>query len=419
MTTLLKSATIIDASSPYHKQTKDILITDGIITKIDDSITVKNNDQVVKLDNLHVSTGWFDTSVSFGEPGYEERETIKNGLTVAAKSGFTDVAVNPNTNPVIDNKSAVEFLINKANNFATNLYPIANLTQQNKGIEMAELYDMQQSGAIAFGDYKRPVTNDNLLKIALLYAQNFNGLVLSFPKNNLIAGEGVANEGKNSTLLGLKGMPALAEELQISRDLFLLEYTGGKLHIPTISTKKSVALIKEAKKKGLDVSCSVAIHNLFLTDDELHGFDGNKKVNPPLRTQNDTNALIEGLKDGTIDIITSDHNPIDIEHKKVEFSTAKDGTIGLESAFGVLNSILDIETIIKCLSNNPKERFDVKKTTIKENEKAILSIFNPDEFYTFSKENILSTSKNSLFLNKELKGRVYGIYNNNQLVLNS
>lgn len=419
MTTLLKSATIIDASSPYHKQTKDILITDGIITKIDDSITVKNNDQVVKLDNLHVSTGWFDTSVSFGEPGYEERETIKNGLTVAAKSGFTDVAVNPNTNPVIDNKSAVEFLINKANNFATNLYPIANLTQQNKGIEMAELYDMQQSGAIAFGDYKRPVTNDNLLKIALLYAQNFNGLVLSFPKNNLIAGEGVANEGKNSTLLGLKGMPALAEELQISRDLFLLEYTGGKLHIPTISTKKSVALIKEAKKKGLDVSCSVAIHNLFLTDDELHGFDGNKKVNPPLRTQKDTKALIEGLKDGTIDIITSDHNPIDIEHKKVEFSTAKDGTIGLESAFGVLNSILDIETIIKCLSNNPKERFDVKKTTIKENEKAILSIFNPDEFYTFSKENILSTSKNSLFLNKELKGRVYGIYNNNQLVLNS
>lgn len=419
MTTLLKSATIIDASSPYHKQTKDILITDGIIVKINDSIDSKEEYQLVKLDNLHISTGWFDTSVSFGEPGYEERETIKNGLNVAAKSGFTDVAVNPNTNPVIDNKSAVEFLINKANNFATGLYPIANLTQQNKGIEMAELYDMQQSGAIAFGDYKRPVTNDNLLKIALLYAQNFNGLVLSFPKNNLIAGEGVANEGKNSTLLGLKGMPALAEELQISRDLFLLEYTGGKLHIPTISTKKSVALIKEAKKKGLDVSCSVAIHNLFLTDDELHGFDGNKKVNPPLRTQKDTKALIEGLKDGTIDIITSDHNPIDIEHKKVEFSTAKDGTIGLESAFGVLNSILDIETIIKCLSNNPKERFGVKKTTIKENEKAILSIFNPDESYTFSKENILSTSKNSLFLDKELKGKVYGIYNNNQLVLNS
>lgn len=419
MTTLLKSATIIDASSPYHQQTKDILIIDGIITKIDDSIASKKEFQLVKLDNLHVSTGWFDTSVSFGEPGYEERETIKNGLKVAAKSGFTDVAVNSNTNPIIDNKSAVEFLINKANGVATNLYPIGALTQQSKGIEMAEMYNMQQSGAIAFGDYKRPITNDNLLKVALLYTQNFNGLALSFPKNKSIAGEGVANEGKNSTLLGLKGIPALAEELQVSRDLFLLEYTGGKLHIPTISTKKSVALIKDAKNKKLNITCSVAIHNLFLTDEELHGFDGNKKVNPPLRTQEDTEALIEGLKDGTIDIITSDHNPIDIEHKKVEFSTAKDGTIGLESAFGILNSVLDLETIVNCLSNNPKERFNIKKAPIKENEKACLSIFNPDKTYTFSEKNICSTSKNSIFLNKELKGIAYGIYNNNQLVLNS
>ena len=419
MTTLLKSASIVDAFSPYHNQQKDILITDGFIVEIDDNIKSKKEYQVVKLENLHVSSGWFDTSVSFGEPGYEERETIKNGLNVAAKSGFTTVAVNPNTNPVIDNKSAVEYLINKANGFATNLHPIANLTQQNKGVEMAELYDMQQSGAIAFGDYKKSIANDNLLKIALLYAQNFNGLVLSFPKNNSIAGEGVAHEGKNSTLLGLKGVPALAEELQISRDLFLLEYTGGKLHIPTISTKKSVELIKEAKKQGLNVTCSVAIHNLFLTDNELHGFDGNKKVNPPLRTPDDAKALLKGLQEGTIDMITSDHNPIDIEHKKVEFSTAKDGTIGLESAFGVLNSVLDLNTIIKCLTTNPKERFGIEKTTIKENEKANLSLFSPDGTYTFSKKNILSTSKNSIFLTKELKGKVYGIFNNNQLVLNS
>jgi len=419
MTTLLKSATIIDAYSPYHKQIKDILITDGIITKIDNSITIKEQHKIVELDNLHVSTGWFDTSVSFGEPGYEERETIKHGLLVAAKSGFTDVAVNSNTNPVIDNKSAVEFLINKASGFATNLFPIGSLTQQSKGIEMAEMYDMQQSGAVAFGDYNKPITNDNLLKVALLYTQNFNGLALSFPKNELIAGEGVANEGKNSTLLGLKGIPALAEELQVCRDLFLLEYTEGKLHIPTISTKKSVQLIKDAKKKGLNITCSVAVHNLFLTDDELHDFDGNKKVNPPLRTSEDANALLEGLKDGTIDMITSDHNPIDIEHKKVEFSTAKDGTIGLESAFGVLNSVLDLETIVNCLSNNPKERFEINKTSIKENEKACLSIFNPSGISTFSKENIISTSKNSIFLGKELKGTVYGIYNNNQLILNS
>jgi len=419
MTTLLKSATIIDASSPYHKQTKDILITDGIITKINDVIQPKENYQVVELDNLHVSTGWFDTSVSFGEPGYEERETLKHGVQVAAKSGFTDVAINPNTYPIVDNKSAVEFLINKVNGAATSIHPIGALTQQSKGVEMSEMYDMQQSGAIAFGDYNKPVSNDNLLKIALLYAQNFDGLVLSFPKNNLIAGEGVANEGKNSTLLGLKGIPALAEEIQIARDLFLLEYTGGKLHIPTISTAKSVQLIKNAKEKGLDVTCSVAVHNLFLTDDELHGFDANKKVNPPLRTENDRKALIQGLKEEVIDIITSDHNPIDIEHKKVEYSTAKDGTIGLESAFGALNTVLDIETIVKCLSDNPRKRFGVHSVIIKENEKATLSIFNPNGEYTFSEENIISTSKNSVFLDKKLDGKVYGIYNNSQLILNS
>ncbi|MBE7685378.1 dihydroorotase [Tenacibaculum piscium] len=418
MTTLFKSVTIIDASSAYHQQQKDILITDGIISKIEDFISEEKEYNVIKRNNLHASTGWFDTSVCLGEPGYEERETIQNGLKVASKSGFTDIAVNPNTNPVIDNKATVEFLIYRANKSATNLHPIGALTQQSKGAEMAELYDMQQAGAIAFGDYNKPISNDNLLKIALLYTQNFNGLTLSFPKNNAIAGEGVANEGKNSTLLGLKGIPALAEELQISRDLFLLEYTGGKLHIPTISTKKSVELIKKAKENGLNVSCSVAVHNLFLTDDELYQFDGNKKVNPPLRTCQDVNALIKGVQNGTIDMITSDHNPIDIEHKKVEFSNAKDGTIGLETAFGILNSILDLETIVNCLSKNPKERFGLQKTTIKENEIANLTFFNPEGTYTFTEKDILSTSKNSVFLEKEIKGKVYGIYNNNQLILN-
>ena len=262
MTTLLKSATIIDASSPHHKQIKDILIVNGKITEIEDSIKENDTFKVIKLDNLHVSSGWFDTSVSFGEPGYEERETIKKGLEVAGKSGFTTVAVNANTNPIIDSKSDVEFLINKANGSATKLLPIGALTQGSKGVDMAELYDMQQSGAIAFGDYNKAIDNDNLMKVALLYAQNFDGLVISFPKNNSIAGEGIVNEGPNSTRLGLKGSPSLAENIQIARDLYLLEYTGGKLHIPTISTAKSVQLIKEAKKKGLQVTCSVSAHHL-------------------------------------------------------------------------------------------------------------------------------------------------------------
>lgn len=417
MTTLLKSAKIVDIHSPFHNQTKDILIVDGIISKIENKIISDENYQIVNFDDLHVSTGWFDTSTSLGEPGYEERETLNHGLNVAAKSGFTSIAVNPNSNPVTDNKTFVEFLINKAKGSTTDIFPIGALTQKSEGFEIAELFDMQQSGAIAFGDYKKPIANDNLLKIALLYAQNFNGLILSFPKNDAIAGEGVANEGINSTILGLKGIPSLAEELQIARDLFLLEYTGGKLHIPTISTAKSVQLIKKAKEQGLDITCSTSVHNLSLTDNELHGFDALKKVNPPLRTKEDCSALIEGIKSGIIDIITTDHDPIDIEHKKVEFSVAKDGTIGFESAFSSLNTIIDLETIQKCLSINPRKRFGVQFDSIKENNKANFSLFSPKDEYIFSEKNILSTSKNSIFLGTKLKGKVYGSFNNNKLTL--
>ncbi len=418
MNILIKSATVIDPKSPHHKKKRDILIEKGVITKI--AANIKNNQKTkeISLDNLHISNGWFDTSVSFGEPGYEERETIENGLKSASKSGFTAVAVNPNTNPKIDNKSAVEFLINKANGSVTSLYPIGNLTKKAEGKELAELYDMQNSGAIAFGDYNKSITNANLLKIALLYAQNFDGLVLSYPQDNSIARDGLANEGDVSTKLGLKGIPTLAEELQIARDLFLLEYTGGKLHIPTISTATSVKLIKEAKKKGLNVSCSVSAHHLTLTDEELHNFNANVKVAPPLRTKKDVKALLKGVADETIDMITSDHNPIDIEHKKVEFNNAKSGTIGLESLFGALNKTVGLEQLIKCLTNNPRERFELKSTTIKEGETANITLFNPDIETVFTEVNMLSTSKNSAFLNKEINGKVYGVFANNKLAIN-
>lgn len=418
MSTLLKNATIIDTTSPYHNQKKDILISNGKLEKIANSIPNKDNYTVIELENLYISCGWFDTSVSLGEPGFEERETIKHGLEVAAKSGFTSIAVNSNTSPVIDSKSDVEFLISKAFNSATKLYPIAALTKDSDGLEISEMYDMQQSGAIAFGDYNKSIENDNLMKIALLYAQNFDGLVLSFPKNNSIAGEGIANEGINSTKLGLKGNPALAEHIQISRDLFLLEYTGGKLHIPTISTAKSVSLIKEAKKKGLKVTCSVAAHHLVLTDDELHAFDSNFKTNPPLRTKDDVKALQKGVETGVIDIITSDHNPIDIEHKKVEFSEAKDGVIGLESAFGAVNSVLDLADFISCFTSKPKAIFGIENHSIQEGNLADITLFNPEIETIFTSKDILSTSKNSAFINKKLKGKVYGVFANNQLIIN-
>lgn len=418
MNTLLKSATIIDSSSAYHQQKKDILIIGGRIKKISDNISIRKDYKVINKDNLHVSQGWFDTSVSFGEPGYEERETINNGLNVAAKSGFTAVAVNANTNPIIDNKSAIEFLINKSSNSATRLYPIGALTKGSKGMNMAELYDMKKSGAIAFSDYKKPVLNDNLLKIALQYTQDFNGLIFSFPRNNSISGEGIVNEGVNSTILGLKGAPALAEHLQISRDLYLLNYTGGKLHIPTISSKKSIELIKEAKKKGLNITCSVAAHNLVITDDELHGFDSKYKVNPPLRTKEDTKALKIAIASGVIDIITSDHNPINIENKKVEFSEAKDGTIGLESFFGAVNSVLKIEDFIESITNKPRKIFGLKVTEIKEGNQADLTLFDPEGDSIFSTTDILSTSKNSIFIDKKMKGKVFGVFANKQLILN-
>jgi dihydroorotase len=283
---------------------------------------------------------------------------------------------------------------------------------------MADLYDMKTAGAIAFGDYNSAISNDNLMKIALQYAQNFDGLVVSFPLNNAIGGEGIAHEGVNSTYLGLKGIPSLAEEMQISRDLFILEYTGGKLHIPTISTAKSVDLIKEAKNKNLNVTCSVTTHHLTLTDNELLEFNGNTKVMPPLRTEEDRIALVKGVLDGTIDCITSDHNPIDIENKKVEFSNAEYGTIGLENLFGSLQTVLDTETIIESISDKPKAIFGIEQSIIEEGNTVNISLFTDTKSHTFQEKNILSTSKNSIFLNKKTKGKAYGIFSKNKLILN-
>ena len=416
MNVLIKSATIIDSKSDFHNTTQDILIEKGTISKIAETIKNTNNYKEINLENLHVSQGWFDSSVCFGEPGFEDRETIENGLKTAAKSGFTTVAMQANTHPIIDTNSAIAFINMKAQNHAVTLLPIGALTKNSESVDLAELYDMSTAGAVAFSDYKKPITNPNLLKIALQYASNFDGLVCSFPQENRISGLGVMNEIITSTGLGLKGNPSLSEALQVARDLYLLEYTGGKLHIPTISTAESVDLIRNAKKKKLNVTCSVAIHNLCLTDSELEDFNTHYKVLPPLRIQSDNDALIEGLKDGTIDMVTSDHNPITIENKKVEFDYADYGTIGLESAFGALQTLFSTKKTIQLLTKG-KSRFSVESSTITEGNKADLTLFNPDIKYTFTNNNIHSTSKNSLFLDKDLKGKVYGIIANNKTVL--
>ncbi|WP_347372652.1 dihydroorotase [Aequorivita sp. Q41] len=417
MKILLKSATIVDASSKHHLKKRDVLIENGKISKIAATIPSSEKIKEIKLKNLHISQGWFDSSVSFGEPGFEERETIENGLKTAAHSGFTSVAVNANSFPITDSKGHIKFIKAKADGNAVNLYPIGALTVGSKNTDLAELFDMQNEGAISFYDYKKPIQNANLLKIALQYTQSFNGLVQSFPFEKSVATNGVVNEEANSTRLGLKGIPALSEELQIIRDLYILEYTGGKLHIPTISTKKSVALIRDAKKKGLNITCSVAIFNLVLTDNVFEGFDTNYKILPPLRTQEDVKALLKGLKDGTINGVTSDHNPIDVENKKTEFEHAHFGSIGLESCFGALNKLVGFEESVKALTGL-KNAFNITSEKIEEGSTAQITLFNPDENWEFSEKDIVSTSKNAALLGTKLKGKVYGIIANNQLALN-
>ncbi|EAQ49427.1 dihydroorotase [Leeuwenhoekiella blandensis] len=415
MNARITQATLLDESNEHHGNQVDIRIENGIITEIASSLDPKNGEEQLQFENLIVSAGWFDSSVSIGEPGYEERETILNGLKVAAKSGFTSIAVNPNTLPVTDTNAAVSFLKNKAAGNAVALYPIGALTRNAEGTDLAELYDMQQAGAVAFGDYQHSISNPNLIKIALQYAQGFDGLVLSFPQENDLIIKGVANEGETAIKLGLKGIPALSEHIQVARDLYILEYTGGKLHIPTISTAQSVALIKEAKAKGLDVTCSVAIANLFYTEEVLEDFDTRYKVLPPLRTETDRQALIAAIKEGTIDMVTSDHNPLDIELKKLEFDHAKFGTIAQEATLGALLTLVSEERAVKLLTAG-SERFTGTTSKIKIGQPANLSLFTANGTSVFGKEDIRSKSKNSAFLGAQLKGKVYGIFANNQFI---
>lgn len=416
MNALIKAATIIDSTSSHHGTTVDIRIKYGKIRLIGQNLSQEKGEQLIQKENLYVSQGWFDSSVSIGQPGYEERETINNGLTVAAKSGFTGIAINPNTYPILDTSADITFVSKMGEGHATSIFPIGALTRNSESVNLAELYDMQQSGAVAFGDYQRAVSNPNLLKIALQYAQGFNGLVLSFPQEDKIAGNGKMNEGITSTGIGLKGIPAIAESLQIARDLHILEYTGGKLHIPTISSAASVALIKDAKNKGLDVSCSVAIHNLFYTDQTLHDFNTNYKVTPPLRTQEDIDALLAGIKDGTIDMVTSDHNPLDIERKQVEFDNAAFGTISQEATFGALLTLVSEKKAVQLLTNG-RERFTQTSFPIEKDTEVNLTLFSTKGSYTFGQEHILSKSKNACFLGAKLKGNVFGIMANQKIVL--
>ncbi|MDG1031915.1 MAG: dihydroorotase [Flavobacteriaceae bacterium] len=415
MNIILKSAKVINVESKHNGSKQDILISEGKIKKIGSSISDKNA-KTISVKNLHVSIGWFDSSVSFGEPGYEERETLLNGADVAAKSGFTDLLLNPSTKPVLDNQTDISFIKSKSSNSSCNIHPLGALTLSSESKDLAELFDMKNSGAVGFYDFKKPILNSNLLKTALLYSQSFKSVIMSFPQDSSVAKGGLINEGSISVNYGIKGIPNFAEEIQIARDLHILEYTGGKLHIPTISTKKSLELIKKAKSKGLNVTCSVAVHNLIFNDKKLKDFDTRFKVLPPLREEKDRIALVNGIKSGLIDMVTSDHLPIDLENKKTDIENAKYGTIGLESFFGSLLSLFDLNQTIEILSKG-REIFNIEKPKLEVGSKASLSLFTIND-YEFSKADILSKSRNSAFLGMKMKGKPIGIINGNKITIN-
>ena len=413
MNILLKAATIVDASQKdHHLKKRDIHVKDGTIRKIASNIPTPRGAKVLDKENLHVSVGWFDSGVAFGEPGFEERETIDNGLKVAGLSGFTDIVLLPNTHPVPDTSSDIVFLKKMAASSATSLHPLGTISKGSKGENMAELYDMHKAGAVGFYDHQKPVTNANLLKIALQYSQGFNGLIYSYPMNASMGEGGVVHEGSFSTSLGLKGIPEVAESMHIARDISLLNYTGGRLHIPTISTRESIDLIRQGRKSGHTISCSVAIHSLVFTDEALKDFDSRNKVLPPLRDESTRKALLKALVKGDIDLLTSNHIPMDIEQKRVEFENAAFGALGLETLFGLLNSLVTTEEAVGILTRG-WERFGLETPRLEEGAPAKLSLFDPEVTYRITEKDLQSKSKNSMALDYPLKGRAYGIIANN------
>lgn len=421
MNTIIKSVKVIDKNSKFNGKTVDILIEKGVISKIEKSISTPKNYKEISYKGLHVSNGWFDLRANFCDPGNEHKEDITTGLKAAAKGGFTGILVMPDTKPSADSKSGIEYIINKTKGNIVNAYPAGALSHNCEGKEIAEMYDMHTAGAMAFTDNKKSINSASLLNRALLYSQSFGGLIMNYPNNKELSNSGQINEGVISTQLGLKGIPALAEELMVSRDIYLAEYCNAKIHLSNISTKQSVKLIKEAKKKGLNITADVNSYHLLLSEEELLDFESDFKVMPPLRTKEDIKALINGLKDGTIDAICSDHTPEDIEEKQCEFDHAAFGVINLQTSFAAANTALngkmDLTDYIEKITTTPRTILGLKSTTIQEGEQANLTLFNPTEKWSLVKSDIISKSKNSPFIGKELTGKVIGIINNNTMIL--
>ncbi|ANH81746.1 dihydroorotase [Niabella ginsenosidivorans] len=416
MNILIKQSRIIDPTSSFNGRTADILIVNGIIQSIGKTISHKGA-KIVDGKTLHVSPGWVDLFADFADPGYEYRETLSSGAKAAAAGGFTDVCIVPNTRPALDQKSAIEYILAKAAALPVTIHPLGAVTKNTEGKELAEIYDMRHSGAMAFTDGTNAIQSSDIMVKALQYIKPFKGVLIQVPDNKDIQPQGLVNEGITATRLGLQAKPAIAEELLIARDIKLAQYADSRLHITGITTAASVKLVKEARQKKTDVTVSVTPAHLFFSEEDLVTYDTHLKLNPPLRTINDRKALQKGIADGTIDCIATHHIPYDTDHKTVEFEYAKYGMIGLQTAYAVLRTALpeiSQERWVELLAINPRKILGLPVPSIKEGAPASLTVFAPEQKWELHADAILSKSKNSAFMGKQLIGKPLGIIHNNR-----
>jgi dihydroorotase len=412
MKILIQGPEILDAGSPYHKKEKNVVINNGRIVEIGD----KNfsADKVIRANGMKLSIGWFDLGTFVGDPGLEHKEDIDSVSKAASAGGFTGLAVLPNTSPCVQTKNEISYLIKGNDSQLVQIHPLAAVTRNNKGEELTEMIDLHEAGAVAFTDGLKPIWHTDILLKSLQYLQKFNGLLIDHPEDIWLNLFGQMHEGVNSTRLGLKGMPRIAEDIAVTRNLELLGYAGGRLHFSRLSSGRSVDLIRAAKKK-LNVSCDVTVYQALLDDSVLFDFDTNFKVNPPLREKQDNDALIKGLKDGTIDVLTSGHTPHEEESKNLEFDLSDFGMINLQtfaSNLVALSQAVELEVLIEKITSNPRKLLGLDLPKIEVEEKANLTLFDPNKTWTFDEKVNLSKSRNSPWLNKEIKGKAVAVFNN-------